>query len=135
MKSGIVLLVMVFCVLPMACETTGEDKMAGETDISGTYNLVSIDGNPIPYAPMHGGQRVPEVVEGSLTMREGGAFASAMEYVDASGKSLSRSFAGTYTPDGTEFILKWQGAGTTKVVIEDNILTMNNEGMLFVYEK
>ena len=67
---------------------------------------------------------------------ESGPYAGVVTVsLDAPGKSVSRSFAGRYTTDGTEFILTWQGAGGTRVTIDGGTLTMKNEGMLFVYEK
>jgi len=104
-------------------------------DYLGTYNLVSIDGHPVPYAPVHQGQQAPEIVSSSLTLNEDGTFTMTMSYTNPSGGTISNDFAGTYTQDGTDFMLKWEGAGQTKVTIEGGSLTLNNEGMLFSYEK
>ena len=41
----------------------------------------------------------------------------------------------TYGKEGADFILTWEGAGQTGVTIDGSTLTMNNENMLFVYEK
>jgi len=133
MKRGIVLLAFVFAALPTACKTNGMPNE--DAGIVGEYQLVSIDEHEIPYAPMHGGQRVPTVTAGTLTLRDNGAFASKMQYAGSDGRTMNRTFTGTYKTDGANYILRWHGAGTTLVTIDDGTLTMNNEGMLFVYEK
>ncbi len=134
-RVGITFTTIVLAGIALGCKTTGEEPAEADTDFTGTYNLVSIEGNPIPYAPMHLGRRQPQVVAGSITLHHGGTFASTMEYANDAGKTMSRAFAGTYTMDGAEFILSWTGAGRTTATIEENTFTMNNEGMLFVYEK
>lgn len=115
--------------------STGCTSNPPNTGPGDTYNLVSVDGHALPYAPMHGGQRVPEVVSGSITLNGNGTFVSSMSYAKPSGETFGREFKGTYTQKGAEYILNWEGAGKTSVTIEGNTLTMNNEGMPFVYEK
>ena len=48
---------------------------------------------------------------------------------------MSRDGKGTYTKDGADYVLTWEGAGQTKVTTEGGALTMNNEGMIFVYQE
>jgi hypothetical protein len=47
----------------------------------------------------------------------------------------SRDFKGSYAKQGADYVLTWEGAGQTGVTINGSTLTMNNEGMLFVYRK
>ena len=98
---------------------------------TGTYTLVTIDGNKLPYAP----QGAPEIQSGTITLNADGTFISAMSYRLASGEVASRDFSGTYTRDGSRFSLQWEGAGITTATLEDNTFTMNNEGLLFAYRK
>ncbi|GJM27090.1 MAG: hypothetical protein DHS20C16_35050 [Phycisphaerae bacterium] len=134
-RAGMTFAVIALAGIALGCKTTGEESTDPDTDVTGIYHLISIEGNPIPYAPMHLGRRQPQVVAGTITLHDGGTFASTMEYANDAGKTMSRAFAGTYTMDGAEFILSWAGAGRTRATIEENTFTMNNEGMLFVYEK
>jgi len=131
-KFGIAALVLAAVVAGLSA---GCKSRPGDPGVADTYNLVLVDGHAIPYAPMHEGQRVPEVVSGSLTLNGNGTFVSSMSYAKPAGGTFSRDFKGTYTQKGAEYILKWEGAGKTSVTIEGNTLTMNNEGMPFVYEK
>lgn len=142
---GFVLVVAVVLVgLPLACKVkreiagTGSNaspafgKAAESGDFAGTYNLVTVDGHAIPYAPMHEGQQAPQIVSSGLTLNEDGTFVSTMSY---NNPTMSRDFKGTYAKVGADYVLTWEGAGQTRVTIDGSTLTMNNEGMLFVYQK
>ena len=41
----------------------------------------------------------------------------------------------TFTQNGAELTLRWQGAGITKGQVNGTEFTMNNEGMIFLYRK
>jgi hypothetical protein len=116
-----------------ACSQTS--GTTASPDFTGVYNLISIDGNPIPYAPLHQGQQAPEIVSSTFTLNEDNTFEMTMSYKNPSGGTIDRDFSGTYTNAGADFTFKWKGAGQTRATIEGSRLTMNNEGMLFVYQK
>jgi hypothetical protein len=121
-----------------ACPSSEKAKApkAKEAVMSTTYNLVSIEGQPVPCSPMHGGHRVPEVAGGTMTINSDGTFTHEMKFTDPRVKPASpNNTPGTYTRQGDALILKWPRAGYTKVTIEGDTLTMNNEGMIFVYRK
>jgi len=110
-------------------------KAGTSTSYLGTYNLVNIDGNPLPYTPPHEGG-APEILSSTLTLNEDGTFQMSMTYGTTPGNSISRDFTGTYTilDDGSlRFI--WEGAGITPGTLDLNTVTINNEGIFFVYEK
>lgn len=148
-RIGVAVLVMVMTVLPLACQSGGNKGCSltargpeavtqggGENAASArTYALTTVDGHAIPFAPLHQGQQIPEIVSGSLTLKDDGTFVSAMSYGKPDGGSFDRDFRGAYSLEGSDLILKWEGAGETKVTVEGNVLTMDNAGMLFVYEK
>jgi hypothetical protein len=120
-------------VFPFACTST--PKAAGRSQIAGTYDLTTVDGHAIPFAPMHGGRQAPLVVSGTLTLNADHTFDSSMSYGNASGVTWSKDFEGTYSGQSGQYVLKWEGAGKTSVKIDGATLTMNNEGMLFIYRK
>lgn len=110
---------------------------AAETsnDYLGTYDLVSIDGNPLPYTPAHEGG-APEILSSTLTLNADGTFQMSMTYGSTSGNSISRDFTGLYTiVDESTLRFEWEGAGVTMGTLEANIVTINNEGLLFAYQK
>ena len=104
-------------------------------DPTGTYDMVSIDGNALPYAPAHQGQKGPEIVAGSLTLNADGTFAFSMGYRLPGGATQSSDLKGTYTLEGSEFLLKWEGAGMTRGEWEGDTFSFNNEGMVFAFER
>ena len=134
-KLRSVLLVVIVMGLSLSCNTIAPGKAAESFGLTGTYSLISIDGHPVPYAPTHEGQQAPEVVSSTLTLNSGGTFVSTMSYANASGGTMSRDFKGTYTREGSDFNLKWEGAGQTKITMDGSTLTMDNHGILFVYQK
>ncbi len=135
-KLKMVLLIVLLAGLPLACKTTTPGKAADSSGFIGTYSLVSIDGHPVPYAPIHEGQQGgPEVVSSTFTLNGGGTVVSTYNYALPSGETMSRDLKGTYAEAGSDFNVKWEGAGQTKVTIEGSTLTMDNHGMLFVYQK
>jgi len=139
-KVGIAmgLLLLVLVALPPAAKLMWRNAGQTETRTDGTvFNLVSIDGHPVPYAPMHGGGQAPEVSGGSLTINTDGTFACAINFSDARivvpGDRPKEP--GTYTREGNELTLKHPGAGYTPATVDGDKITMNNEGMLFVFQK
>lgn len=127
-------------VLLQGCEA--QPPAGGGADIAGVYKLVSLDGHAVPFAPMHQGQQSPQVSGGSLTINSDGTFSGAINFSDpritvpaGPEKEPGSPTPGTYTREGNNLKLKWPGAGYTTVTIEGDKLTMNNEGMLFVYQK
>ncbi len=115
-----------------ACQKAS--STAPTSDHTGTYTLVTLNGNKLPYTPPHEGG-APQVQSGSITLNAEGTFTSAISYRLPDGKVASRDFSGTYTRDVSRFSLQWKGAGTTTATLESNTFTMDNEGVLFAYRK
>ena len=109
-------------------------QASGPSDPTGTYRLVNIDGNALPYAPPHEGG-APQVVSSTLTLNADGTFRMSMSYATTPGNSISRDFSGTYTREGAVLTMLWKGAGKTTATFQGNTLTLNNEGILFAYQK
>lgn len=105
-----------------------------DTVTSTTYKLVSIDGQTVPCSPMHDGQRVPEVSGGVMTINSDGTFAGGLEFTDPHIVAPSGA-PGTFTRESNTLTMKHPGAGYTKATIDGDKFTMDNEGMLFVYQK
>ncbi|HSQ29148.1 MAG TPA: hypothetical protein VLN49_04820 [Gemmatimonadaceae bacterium] len=112
-------------------------------DLPGTYVLMTIDGHPIPYAPMHPGTPAgappgPEVLAATLVVRPDGSFIMAMGYrrtVSGVERFQATPFSGTTAPDGAGFIARWEGAGANKLAFAGDTLVMDNEGVRFAYRR
>jgi hypothetical protein len=103
-------------------------------DPAGTYTLLSIDGNKLPWTPPHEGG-APEVRSSTFTLNADGTFNSTMSYGMPSGVSSSRKFSGTYARTGDRLDFQWNGAGRTSAAYEGDSFTMTNEGVAFAYTR
>jgi hypothetical protein len=111
--------------------TSATDPSGTPASCVGTYTLVAIDGNPLPYAPLHEGRRLIIVQSGTSTLKPDGTFTSTMSYTNPTGAAFSRDFSGTYTLEDNRIAYTWHGAGRTTATIDGNTITMDNEGVLY----
>jgi len=119
-------------ILLSACKQ--ETKVAAGADPAGVYTLVSVNGNKVPASISHDGTAL-QVRSGSFTIKADGTCGTTTIFVPPSGKEATREVSATYTREGSKLTMQWQGAGMTTGTIEGNTLTMNNEGIVFVFEK
>jgi hypothetical protein len=56
-------------------------------------------------------------------------------FIPPSGDEVIREVPATYTSDGSELTMQWQGAGVTVGTVRGDTFTMDNEGMIFIYRK
>jgi hypothetical protein len=140
--AGLVpLLVMGLSLSPHRPEAAGGPVRQNRPALPGAYALVSIDGHPIPYAPMHPGRPVdappPPVIIGSIfTIKADSTFQQTMSYrITRQGAEqvVDRHFSGTYVPEDSGYVFTWLNAGQTPVTLRGDTLVLNNEGMLFTY--
>lgn len=127
-----------FCVfltaglLLSACKP--EAQVAKNVDPIGVYALVSVNGNPVPASVSHDGTAL-QVRSGAFTIKSDGTCSTKTVFVPPSGSEVAREVSATYTKEGSKLTMQWKGAGTTTGTIEGSTLTMDNEGMVFVYKK
>jgi hypothetical protein len=132
--AQLVLLALVLLAGMLLAGCKPEAPVAAGGDIAGVYTLVSVDGNKVPCKVTHEGTSL-QVQSGSFTIKADGTCGTKTAFVPPSGSEVTREVSATYTKDGSKLTMKWQGAGTTTATLEGGTLTMNNEGMLFVYTK
>jgi len=107
---------------------------AGETDFTGVYKLVSVDGKTVPASITHESVTM-QVRSGSFTINADGTCASKMFFSVQSGSEMMREVSATYTKEGSKLAMQWKGAGKTTGTLDGDTFTMNNEGIVFVYKK
>lgn len=137
------LLVMGFALGPHRSEAASQSASQDPPALPGTYSLVSIDGHPLPYAPVHpatpAGAPPPPVVAGSiLTISADSTFTLSMSYRmtrQGAEQVFDRTFTGTYVWEGSGYRFMWVNAGQTPVTLRGDTLVLNNEGMLFAYHR
>jgi hypothetical protein len=101
---------------------------------AGVYSLVSVDGKNVPCNLTHEGVAMI-VKSGSLTINADGTCRSLSIFTVPPHPDIHREVTATYTQQGAELTLHWQGAGVTKGQFNGDQFTMNNEGMIFAYRK
>jgi hypothetical protein len=111
-----------------------ETKVTPGPDPTGTYALVSVDGNPVPCTVHHGGATLT-IGSGSFIIRADGTCASTVAFTVPSRGDTTREVQATYTRQGSKLTMRWKGAGTTTGLVDGDAFTMNNEGMVFAYRK
>ena len=116
-----------------SCQQTSTTVI--DNNLTGTYTLVSVDGSAVPTVITHGGTAM-RVESGRLDINPDRTCSSTILFGPVSSAELmTREVNATYTLQGTTMHMQWQGAGRTTGTVENDIFTMSNEGMVFVYEK
>jgi len=110
---------------------TRQAGTAQESDISGTYTLVSVNGNTLPFSHPEGAV----IRSGVFTINKDGTCKSQVSFSIPSGADAGREVSASYTREGPRLTMTWAGAGTTVGTVEGNTFTMDNEGMVFEYRK
>ena len=108
--------------------------VAGDQNVTGTYTLVSVDGDKVPCAVKHAGTALT-VKSGTFIINSNGTCRSKVVCSMPSGGDTVRDVKATFTAYGAKLSMKWEGAGTTSGTVTGDTFTMNNEGMIFVYHK
>jgi len=122
------------CVIFLASCTTSHKDHVGVVDPAGIYVLVLVDGAQVPTTSRHGNHEI-EIQSGTFTINPDGTCSSEVIFGPPAGKMQTRVIHATYTREGAELDMKWEGAGRTKGVLEGDSFTMNNEGMIFKYQR
>ena len=101
---------------------------------TGTYTLVTVDGNKVPNTPVPEGSG-PQVQSGSFTLNADRSVTHATNFGQVDGKELAPVSSGTYTLDDSRLSFQWKDGGTTTATLEEKTLTLDWEGAIFVYRK
>lgn len=128
-----------FYLLPMLLVTLcagckHEARVAADINPTGTYALVSVDGNKVPCTVQHEGHTVA-VKSGTFIINTDGTCSSKSVFSVPPGGDVNRVVKATYTRENSKLTMRWEGAGTTTGTVEGDTFTMNNEGMIFAYRK
>lgn len=127
-----------FSALVLALVWTGSMhgvKAADDINPTGTYALLSVNGNPVPYALTHEGVSLT-IKKGFFTINSDGTCISNITFVPPNKVEVNNEVKATYTLAGSTLTMKWeQTGGTTTGTVSGNTFTMNNEGMAFVFQK
>ncbi len=132
---GLVLILSYGCVTTNPPgKTDGDSSQPSSTDIAGNYELVSVNGAPVPATVLHGDSRI-EIHSGSFQIRADGTLSTTSVFSPPSGGKRAQKSHATYTRNGPNLVMLWQGAGENTGRLDGETFTMDNHGMIFVYSR
>lgn len=116
--------------------STGCKPQAQDTDLNpvGVYALASVDNKAVPCNVTHEGATL-SVKSGTFTINADGTCHSLVVFSVPPHGDINREVKATYTRQGSELTMRWEGAGMTKGRVTGNQFFMTNEGMVFSYRK
>jgi hypothetical protein len=107
---------------------------ASVPDPEGTYSLIAVGGKSVPCPVQHEGS--PLVKSGSFTFGADHTCVSTVTFaIPQRTEDVVRTVKATYTRKGDELTFRWEGAGMTKGQLQGNRFSMNNEGIVFEYQR
>jgi hypothetical protein len=103
--------------------------------IAGDYDLLSVDGQALPYAPRTRGGTVdtsaPPVASGSFSLKADGTFRLQTIY-NPPGQAASTGSGACY-PEGDQLKMVWDGGGLTNIRVRGDTVLLKREGLLYAY--
>jgi len=130
------LLVMLLLLSLTGCQNKPAASSKAAPVPIGDYQLISVNNQKVPCNLKHEGVSMT-VKSGIFSFYPDGTCRSLSTFAVPPHADIHREVKATYTGQGAELTMHWQGAGTTAGPLTDNgrRFTMNNEGMIFSYEK
>ena len=107
---------------------------ADDINPTGTYTLLSVNGNSVPYTLTHEGVNLT-INKGFFIINSDGTCISNITLIPPNKVEVNNEVKATYTLTGSTLTMKWERAGITTGTVSGNTFTMNNEGMVFLYRK
>ena len=119
-------------LLVFVVATACKDATGPEVVPVGRYDLVSIDGNPLPHMVFG-----TEVHSGSVTFLGDRAYirsTSGVEHVDGQPVQRTDVGLGTYSGPADALLLRDEDGSEWNAVLVDGRLTIDGDGVILVYE-
>lgn len=113
--------------------TTGTGSTSAAA-VAGEYKLISVNGQTLPGVVSHEGTDVT-IKSGAMTFAADGTCQSRTTFSLPRGHDVNRVVDAAYTVSGTNVTMRWKRAGTTRGNFNGGAFVMNNEGMIFSYQK
>jgi hypothetical protein len=122
------------CLLLAGTGCKNEAGSNASNDPTGVYALVSVDGKSLPCSLFHEGATLT-VKSGVFTITADSHCVSQITFSLPDRGDMNREVKATYTRQGAELTMQWEGAGMTMGHVNGGTFTMTNEGMVFAYRK
>jgi len=109
-------------------------KSADTNSIAGVYILETVNGEKLSAAVTHEGNAL-KIRSGAFTINADGTCCSKITVLPPTGEETTVVVKATYHLEGSKLNMQWQGAGSNTGTIDGKTFTMDNEGMIFSYQK
>lgn len=103
-------------------------------DPTGVYTLITVNGKNVPCDLDHEGVTLT-VQSGAFTITADGHCLSRMNFSVPQHGDMNREVKATYTIQGSDLTMQWEGAGTTLGNVHGSTFIMTNEDMVLAYRK
>lgn len=130
-------LLIALAVLSLGCNSYTLTTPSQEL-LTGNWNLVSVDGNSLPYAPPHAGSDKEEVVQDVLTITAPDTFSEVTTIrVTQNGQVTTQTVldSGTYTFNSYTVTFYFKNGSTGSGTIIGRKMTVTTSGITFDYKK
>ena len=121
-----------------ALAACGGDSSTSPGVVTGTYNLRTVNGSPLPYTVIQIGADKIEITGDVIILNEGGTFTETTSQRTTENGVVTTSTiddAGTYTLTGTAITLTSQESGSISGAVSGGTMTLTLEGLAAVYSK
>lgn len=127
-------------ILVFVAACGGSESPTTPATIAGTYTLRTVNGSPLPFLVSGGGATKSEIVDGTLTVNDGGGWAESghlRNTVNGTVTTSASNFVGSgyYTLSGTAITLSGPGAGPFSGSVSSGALSVAVRGYLYGYAK
>jgi hypothetical protein len=128
--------------IPLAVAGCGDSTGPGGS-VAGTYELRSINGDPVPVTTDESGSFREEITAGFVRLNANGSFSAGLTFRVTNGTVVTTEtleINGTYTRSGNRITLTFQdpdgpGTATAAAFWDGDLLTVEDDLGLWVYER
>ncbi len=116
----------------------GDDGVGPENSFTGRYDLISVNGESVPYVMAQVGNHALEMTAGFLQLNNDETFSTAGTFRETVGGSVStyhQPASGSWTRTGDQVSLTYSNGSVDTAVVSGNQLTVTSDGVSFVFRK
>jgi hypothetical protein len=117
----------------------GDSSGPGVSSAVGTWNLVSIDGDPLPYTFLQIGTSYRgEILSDRIVASANGTFTETLtirETENGTVTTTTETDTGTWTQNNAAVTITYSDGSGSTAAISGNVITSNVQGTVFIYHR
>lgn len=110
----------------------------GEDSFTGQYDLITVNGESVPYVLAELGDRTLEITAAFIQLNNDETFSTAGTFRETVGGSVStytQPASGSWKRTGDQLNLTYSNGGVDRAVVSGNQFTVISDGVSFVHRK